>query len=90
MDEEMDALISRRIWDLVSPPKRVVVVDCYWVYTLKYLTYSSVNRYKARIFAKGYTQMYGVDYFETSPVARLTPFGFCCTWLLIWSSPYSN
>ena len=70
MDEEVDALISRRTWELISAPKHVVF--CRWVYTLTYRPDSSVDRYKARLIAKGYTQTYGVDYFETfSPVARL-------------------
>jgi len=33
MDEEMDALVSRRTWELVSVPTSVAVVSCRWVYT---------------------------------------------------------
>ena len=65
MDEEMDALISRGTWELVSAPKDTVVVGCRWVYTLKYRPDGSVDRCKASLVAKGYTQTYGVDYFET-------------------------
>jgi len=67
----MDTLISRETWELVSTQKDVIV-GCQWVYTLKYYPDSSVDRYKARLITKEYTQTYSVDYFETfSPVARL-------------------
>jgi len=49
---------------LVSAPKDVVMVFR-WVFTLKYRPDGSVDRYKVRFIAKGYTQTYVVDYFET-------------------------
>jgi len=50
----------------------LVVAGCRWVFTLKYRPDGSVDRYKARFVAKGYTQTYIIDYFEKfSPVARM-------------------
>jgi len=72
MNEEMDALVSRGTWELVSAPTYAIIMGCRWVYTLKYRPDGSVDRYKARLMAKSYTQTYGIDYFETfSPVARM-------------------
>ena len=48
IDEEMDALVSRGTWELVSALTNVVVVGCRWVFTLKYRPDGSVERYKAR------------------------------------------
>ena len=57
---------------MISAPTGAVVVGYRWVYTLKYRPDGSMDRYKAKLVAKNYTQTYGVDYFETfSPVARL-------------------
>jgi len=72
MNEEMDALVSRRIWELVSTPTDAVIVGCRWVYTLKYRPDGSMDHYKARLVAKSYIQTYVIDYFKTfSPVTRM-------------------
>jgi len=72
MDEEMEALASRETWELVSASTDMVIVSCRWLFTLKYLPDGSVDRHKARLVAKRYTQIYGIDYFETfSPVVRI-------------------
>jgi len=73
MDEEMEALASRGSRELLSAPTYTAVVGCRWVFTLKYHPDGSVYRYKVRLVAKGYTQTYVIDYFETfSLVARMT------------------
>jgi hypothetical protein len=83
MDEEMTTLRKNQTWEITSLPPGKHPVSCHWVYTMKYHLDSSVERLKARLIAKGYTQTYGVDYCETfSPIARLNSVKsstFCCS-----------
>ena len=73
MKEEMNALMKNETWDLVPKPKDVQPVSCKWVYRIKRKTDGSINRFKARLVARGFSQKYGEDYDETfSPVAKMT------------------
>jgi len=72
MREEMNALERNQTWEIVELPKEKKPVGCKWVYTLKNKVDSSLERYKIRLVAKGYTQTFGIDYQETfSSVAKM-------------------
>lgn len=71
MQDEYDSLIENGTWILVNRPKNQKVIDNKWVYKLKMNTDGSIERFKARLVVRGFTQVYGVDYEETfSPVVR--------------------
>ena len=71
MDEERAALEKNDTWELATPPKGKKVVGCRWVFTPKFQADRTLERLKARVVVKGYTQTQGLDYGETfAPVAK--------------------
>ena len=56
MNEELNALHKNHIWDIVDLPPSQSVVGCKWVYKIKTKADGSVERYKARLIATGFTQ----------------------------------
>ena len=53
------------------PPNKKVV-GCRWVYRVKYLSNEEIDKFKARLVTKGYTQIEGEDYHNTfAPVAKM-------------------
>jgi len=59
-------------WDIEPLPAGKKAISSKWVFTTKERIDGSVERYKARIVAKGFQQIPGLDYDETfAPVAKL-------------------
>jgi len=52
---EIFALESNQTWKTTLLPKDKATISCKWVFKLKYKANGTVERYKARIVAKGYT-----------------------------------
>ena len=72
MKEELEALERNQTWELVPLPSMKKPIGCRWVFSIKYLSDGSIERYKARLVAQGYAQVYGIDYEETfAPVAKM-------------------
>lgn len=72
MKNEYNSLIMNKTWELCKLPAGRKPVDCKWVYKLKYRSDGTIDRYKARLVARGFSQKYGIDFKETfSPVVRM-------------------
>ena len=72
MQEEIDALVENRTWDLVNLPKGKNMVGCFQIYKTKHDSNGNVSRHKAKLVANGYAQIQGIDYDETfAPVAKM-------------------
>ncbi|CAM8884723.1 unnamed protein product [Rhodiola kirilowii] len=65
MSEELDAFERTGTWEVVPLPPHVCPVTCKWIYMVKIRSDGSLERYKARLVARGFQQEYGRDYDET-------------------------
>jgi vacuolar-type H+-ATPase catalytic subunit A/Vma1 len=70
---EMDSTMSNATWEVVERPYGFKPIGSKWVFKKKLRSDDIIERYKARLVIKGYSQKEGDDFFDTySPVARLT------------------
>ena len=57
---------------MVKHPRNTNVISCKWVFKIKKNAAGEINKYKACLIVRGFTQQYGIDYDETyAPVAHL-------------------
>lgn len=70
---EFSALIKNKTWELVPRPPNSNVIYGKSIYMHKFKADGSLEHYKARLVARGFTQQPGVDYTENfSPVIKPT------------------
>jgi len=75
MNEEIESLKKNGTWEEVGLPQGRKTVNSKWVFKVKEKADGWVERYKARVVAKGFSQQYRTDYDETyAPVARYDSF----------------
>jgi hypothetical protein len=71
MEEELHSLKENNTWTLVNLPQNREALSNKWVYKIKKKVDGSIERFKARLVIRGFSQEHGIDYHETfSPVVR--------------------
>ena len=65
MTEEYQSIMKNDVWDIVPKPEGKSVVSSKWIYKIKHATDASIEKYKARFVARGFSQKEGIDYEET-------------------------
>ncbi|GFU98734.1 retrovirus-related Pol polyprotein from transposon RE1 [Trichonephila clavipes] len=64
MDKEINVMMERKVWDLVDHPDNIKILENRWAYTIKYDENNKIVRYKARLVARGNTQLRGESFDE--------------------------
>lgn len=73
MTEEYQSIMKNDVWEIVPRPKGKSIVSSKWIFKIKHAADGSIEKYKARFVARGFSQKEGIDYEETfAPVARYT------------------
>ena len=73
MIDEMASLHKNEAWDLVELPARRKPIGSKWVFKKKTNAEGKVEKYKAGLVAKGYSQVPRIDFGDIcSPVAKVT------------------
>ena len=70
--KEYDSLQDLQTWRFEYLPPNKKALGCKWVFTIKYRSDGTVERYKARLVVLGNHQEEGLGYEETfAPVAKM-------------------
>ena len=71
MEEEYSSLMKNHTWDLCTLPKGRKLVRCKWLYCTKFFVVGLIDKYKAHLVVKGFSQIEGIRHFPPSPRSTL-------------------
>lgn len=72
MNKEEFEVDANGTFEVVDMPQNTNIVSSKWVYAVKYDVDGNLERLKARIVARGFTQVHGEDFWETfAPTMRM-------------------
>jgi hypothetical protein len=72
MVREVKEVMANNTFTVVTRPRDCSEVSMRWVYSLKYKPNGEIERFKARLVARGFSQIHGVNYTETfAPTIRI-------------------
>ena len=73
MNEEMASLQENKTWSLEERPTDAQLISAKWVFKVKMDAQGNVERFKARLVARGFMQREGIDFNEVyAPVSKYT------------------
>jgi len=71
IDDELNSMTENEAWEIVDRPENAKVISSKLILRKKYKADGTIDKYKARLVARGFTQVEGVDYTETfAPVVK--------------------
>jgi hypothetical protein len=73
MIEEYESILKNDVWEVVPRPQGNSVVTSKWIYKVKHAADGNVEKFKARLVARGFSEKEGIDYDQIfSPISRYT------------------
>lgn len=68
---ELKSIYKNKTWDLVKLPEKRRTIGSRWVFAVKFRNDGNIDKFKARLVARGFSQRFGIDYNQTySPTVR--------------------
>ncbi|KAG5717100.1 hypothetical protein E4T56_gene7174 [Termitomyces sp. T112] len=72
IEDKLELLRKAGMWELVNKPGNINIVGSKWVFKVKKDTARNIIKYKACLVVQGYSQVPGINYFDTfAPIAKL-------------------
>ncbi|KAI1001928.1 hypothetical protein K3495_g6279 [Podosphaera aphanis] len=65
VSEGLDGIFANGTFEEEIPPDGANIVGMKWIFTIKFLYDGSIERFKARLVVRGFSQIYGQDFTET-------------------------